>query len=295
MQAGNVKQTERRWRLALVVGIIAAVIALLISAGRDHSSHQAIRLERLKRVSLWTTGFALSGTPDFAKLDQRLASHGLQLGAPVFIRIFKREFELELWMKRDGRFHLFQTYPICKWSGRLGPKLRQGDHQAPEGFYTVSARAMNPHSRWHRSFNLGFPNAFDRAHNRTGSYLMVHGGCSSVGCYAMTNAAVDEIWRITTAAHKAGQRRFHVHAFPFRMTERNLSRFQDPRWDDFWRDLKSGHDAFEKTWLPPRIFTCKRRYVVAAVDDDNARGAYRITSACPPEHVRFGAKAATSR
>ena len=89
---------------------------------------------------------------------------GVALGAPVFIRIFKREFELELWMRRDGRFHRFAIYPICRWSGRLGPKLVEGDSQAPEGFYTVDAKALNPASRWHRSFNLGFPNAFDRAH-----------------------------------------------------------------------------------------------------------------------------------
>ena len=99
------------------------------------------------------------------------------------LRIFKREFELELWMKREDRFHRFAVYPICRWSGDLGPKLAQGDWQAPEGFYTVDAKALNPTSRWHRSFNLGFPNLFDRTHQRTGNYLMVHGGCSSTGCF----------------------------------------------------------------------------------------------------------------
>ena len=111
----------------------------------------------------------LPGTPDLANLPGRLSAQGLALGAPVFIRIFKREFELELWMRRDGRFQRFAVYPICRWSGRLGPKLEEGDGQAPEGFYTVDAKALNPASRWHRSFNLGFPNAFDRAHARTGS------------------------------------------------------------------------------------------------------------------------------
>ena len=91
-------------------------------------------------------------------------------------------------MGGEGRpLRRFATYPICLWSGRLGPKLREGDRQAPEGFYTVSAEQLNPNSRWHRSFSLGFPNAFDQAHGRTGSFIMVHGGCPSIGCYAMTD------------------------------------------------------------------------------------------------------------
>ncbi len=141
----------------------------------------------------------------------------------MFVRIFKREFELELWMMRDGRFHRFATYPICKWSGQLGPKLATGDHQAPEGFYTVDETQLNPNSRWHRSFNLGFPNAFDKAHGRTGSFLMVHGGCGSVGCYAMTNGVIDEVWKLVTAALRGGQKRFQVQVLPFRLTDEALS------------------------------------------------------------------------
>ena len=249
--------------------------------------HQTIRLSRIKRHIYWQNGFTLPGTPDFKALDRRLTSRGLKLGVPVFIRIFKREFELELWMKRDGRFHLFATYPICKWSGRLGPKIKHGDRQSPEGFYTVSAGAMNPASRWHRSFNLGFPNAYDRQHRRTGAYLMVHGGCSSIGCYAVTDDAIDEIWKLVTAAHQAGQRRFHVHVYPFRMTAVNLFLYADPRWQSFWHDLKNGHDAFEKTRLPPKIFACKRRYVVTAVNDAQSDGEHSIYRACPPQKVRF--------
>ena len=140
-------------------------------------------------------------------LSGRLAALRRRHGAPVFIRIFKREFELEVWLRKGDRFHLFATYPVCRWSGRLGPKLDEGDGQSPEGFYTVDRGALNPASRWHRSFNLGFPNVLDRAHGRTGSLLMVHGGCSSVGCFAMTDPGVDEIWRLVQAAHRAGQPR----------------------------------------------------------------------------------------
>src|SRR4029079_14538963 len=172
------------------------------------------------------------------QFTQRLAENGVAQGAPILIRIFKREFELELWMQRAGVFPRFAIYPICRWSGRLGPKLQQGDGHAPEGFYTVDASALNPNSSWHRSFNLGFPNAFDRANGRTGSLIMVHGGCASVGCFAMTNAQIDEIWRLVTAALANGQKRFHVHVFPFRMTEQNLARRERAPWAPFWRELE---------------------------------------------------------
>lgn len=251
----------------------------VVLLSRDWEQLQ-IDAERARRLAYAASSVRLPGTPDLEDLEGRLAAHGLEPGAPVFIRIFKREFELELWLKRGDRFHRFAVYPVCSWSGGLGPKLREGDWQAPEGFYTVDARALNPHSRWHRAFNLGFPNAFDRTHGRTGSYLMVHGGCSSIGCYAMTNAVIDEIWRVVTAALKRGQRRFHVHIFPFRMAEENLARRNGARWAAFWRDLKSAHDAFEATGLPPRISVCNGRYAVApapAGDD----GSAEIVTGCP--------------
>ena len=202
----------------------------------------------------------MPGTPDLTRLDQRLAEKGMALGTPILMRVFKREFELELFMLKDGRYDLFATYPICKWSGRLGPKLKTGDHQAPEGFYSVDKAALNPNSRWHRSFNLGFPNAYDRAHGRTGSFLMVHGGCGSVGCYAMTDPVISEIWTIVTRALNGGQTRFQVQVYPFRMTERNLASYGGERWSSFWSDLKTGHDLFEKDRLPPAVGVCDERY-----------------------------------
>ena len=240
-----------------------------------------IDAERARRLAYSVRGVPLPGTPDLDDLAGRLAAHGVALGAPVFMRIFKREFELELWLKRDDRFHRFAVYPICRWSGELGPKLAQGDSQAPEGFYTVDQKALNPNSRWHRSFNLGFPNAFDRAHKRTGSYLMVHGGCSSIGCYAMTDPVVDEIWRVVTAALKGGQPRFHVHVFPFRMTDANLSLRSHMQWVPFWHDLKQGYDAFEATQVPPRISVCQGRYVVSR-PPQNSDGSHEIDSQCAP-------------
>ena len=143
----------------------------------------------------------------------------------------------------------------------------------------MDAAALNPASRWHRSFNLGFPNAFDRAHNRTGSFVMVHGGCGSIGCFAMTDPVVDEIWRLVTAALKAGQPRFHVHVFPFRMTEENLASREHQSWVPFWRTLKQGYDAFQTARLPPRIAVCGGTYSFApAVPPSD--GSHEIAKGC---------------
>ena len=216
--------------------------------------------ERWSYRLYYRLGWTLPGTPDLQRLSERLEAAGLREGAPILLRVFKAESLLELWLQRGGRFEFFASYPICRWSGTLGPKLKEGDRQSPEGFYTVGARALNPNSRWHRSFNLGFPNRFDRAHGRTGSFIMVHGGCSSIGCFAMTDAVVDEIWRLVKAALRGGQRRFQVQVFPFRMTQANLQRHSGHRWYGFWQQLKSGHDVFERTHRPPKVSVCGKTY-----------------------------------
>jgi murein L,D-transpeptidase YafK len=207
-------------------------------------------------------GTALRHTADPVELDRKLRGKGLKRGDPVFLRIFKGDLQVELWMKRGARFELFETYPICAWSGQLGPKLREGDGQAPEGFYTIGKGQLNPNSHYHRAFNLGFPNLLDRAHDRTGANLMVHGSCASVGCYAMTDAAIDELWLIITAALDGGQERFAVHVFPFRMTDERLAAYDWHPWAEFWRELKPAYDLFEETRIPPRTGVCNKRYVV---------------------------------
>ena len=163
-------------------------------------------------------------------------------------------------MQKDGRYELFSTYPICHWSGTLGPKLRSGDKQAPEGFYTVTHRQLHRIGRWPRSLNLGFPNVFDKVQSRTGSYILVHGGCSSVGCYAMTNTVIEEIYSLTEAAIGAGEEHVPVHVFPFRMTGENLARHGQSEWRDFWFNLKEGYDSFERTRKPPQVSVCQTRY-----------------------------------
>jgi murein L,D-transpeptidase YafK len=258
--------------LLIALAVFSGASLLLSRDGRQLLDRASIAFTRLSNNWYYRNGKPLPGTPDLAKLDARLEAKGLKLGAPVFLRIFKLESKLELWMEKDGRYQLFAAYPICLWSGRLGPKLKEGDLQAPEGFYSVTKEQLNPNSRWHRSFNLGFPNAFDRSHGRTGSFLMVHGGCQSIGCYAMTNDVVDEIWRLVTAALDAGQPAFDVQVFPFRMTEQNLAARQGDRWSGFWADLKQGYDAFEKTHQPPVISVCDGRYVVAEANTPVAAG-----------------------
>jgi murein L,D-transpeptidase YafK len=194
------------------------------------------------------------------RLERELEAAGLLLGAPIFIRIFKASHELEMWIENTQGFQLFRTYRICEMSGELGPKLAEGDHQAPEGFYTVDADWLNPDSNFHLSFNIGFPNEFDRAHGRTGSLIMVHGGCASVGCFAMTDWRMEEIYILAEAALRSSQRQFDVHIFPFRMDEETLTRKRGSRWYSFWRNLQQGHDAFYQLGRPPVVSVVDGRY-----------------------------------
>jgi murein L,D-transpeptidase YafK len=199
------------------------------------------------------------------------------MGAPAYVRIFKKEGELELWLKVNGRYSLYRTFPICKWSGRLGPKVKEADYQSPEGFYSVSTRQLNPHSNYHLAFNVGYPNAFDRQNGHTGGLVMVHGNCKSVGCFAMTDKGIDEIYGFVAAALSAGQHEVPVHIFPFRMTDAAIahetgggggflsffstdSGNNSAQWAGFWRNLKEGYDMFHETGEPPVAFACGDHY-----------------------------------
>jgi murein L,D-transpeptidase YafK len=186
----------------------------------------------------------------------------LQFGAPVFIRAFKEERRLELFIQQSDsrKFVLFRTYPIVAASGTLGPKLAEGDGQVPEGFYSVPPSAMKPDSRYHLAFNIGYPNAYDRFHGRTGTAIMVHGNCVSIGCLAMTDEKIEEIFTLCAAAHDHGQKSFNVHIFPFRMTDERMKKAAGSEWLTFWRNLKEGYDCFEKTRVPPQIGMRGGRY-----------------------------------
>ncbi|MEM9479866.1 MAG: murein L,D-transpeptidase family protein [Verrucomicrobiota bacterium] len=201
-------------------------------------------------------------------LSERLLELGLAEGDEVFVRIFKEESELEIWMRRHGsqdRYELVKTYPICTWSGSLGPKLAEGDRQAPEGFYFTNLGRLNPNSAYHLSFDIGYPNAYDRAHGRTGSYIMVHGNCVSLGCFAMTDPGIEEIYGLVEAALQNGQSIVRIHSFPFRITDDRLAREASNEWLSFWKNLRGGYDWFEREGIPPNVEVREKRYVFAEI------------------------------
>ena len=200
-------------------------------------------------------------SPTEASLAEKIEAIGGRVGDPIFIRIFKEEAALEVWMKAEGQYQLIQTYPICAFSGELGPKQKEGDRQSPEGFYYVTKSRLNPNSRFHLSFNLGYPNRYDRAHGRTGSFLMVHGDCVSIGCYAMTDSKIEEIYELVEQALTYGQKIIRVHAFPFRMTVENMQRHYGDKWYHFWENLQEGYDWFEEKKIPPNVTVKQKIYI----------------------------------
>src|SRR5580658_10369735 len=177
--------------------------------------------------------------------------------SPILVRVFKEESELEVW-KQDttGQFQLLKVYPICRWSGELGPKKIQGDRQAPEGFYEITPGLMNPNSNYYLAINIGFPNAYDKANNYTGAFLMIHGDCSSAGCYAMTDEQIGEIYSLARESFLGGQKEFQIQAYPFRLTAANLARHRNNPNMPFWTMLKEGNDHFEVTHLEPKVDVC---------------------------------------
>ncbi len=231
-----------RWLLALLLLSIVTPALTRTVPSNDRSRQAAARVE--------------------ASLRTQLGQLGADWGAALYLRIFKASDELEVWVDTGARHQLLRSWPICTWSGALGPKQREGDGQAPEGFYAVGPQQLNPASNYHLSFNLGYPNAFDRAHQRTGNYLMVHGNCVSIGCYAMGDAAIEEIYTLVAAALEHGQDRVPVHVFPFRMDSGWEQQHQDSEWLPFWRELAPAYSAFAQNGRPPQVSVKDRRYVV---------------------------------
>jgi len=227
---------------------------------------------------------AKANQPVPPKLIQAMVEKNMDLNSPILVRIFKQEAELEVWKQdRDGRFALLKTYPICRWSGDLGPKVREGDRQAPEGFYTISPGQMNPQSAYYLSFNTGYPNAFDQALGRTGSQLMVHGDCSSRGCYAMTDEQIAEIYALGRESFFGGQRAFQLQAFPFKMTPVNMAKHRNNPNMPFWKMIKEGYDHFEVTKQEPKVDFCEKKYVFNAIRAPNAKSdpVFNASAKCP--------------
>ena len=185
--------------------------------------------------------------------------------APIVIRAYKKEAEIEIWKQnRAGDYVLLKSYPVCRWSGQLGPKRKEGDRQVPEGFYTVSASQMNPFSSYWLAFNVGYPNPLEKSLGRSGGDIMVHGTCSSRGCFAMTDAQIEEIYAVMREAFNAGQKNIQFQSYPFHMTAENLAKFRHDPNMPYWKNLKEGSDHFEVTKREPKINYCGQRYVFNA-------------------------------
>jgi murein L,D-transpeptidase YafK len=214
---------------------------------------------------------AKANQPVPPKLIAEMSEKDMDPQSPLLIRLFKQEAELEVWKQnRSGRFELLKSYPICRWSGDLGPKVREGDRQAPEGFYSITPAQMNPQSAYYLSFNTGYPNAYDKALGHTGSQLMVHGDCSSRGCYAMTDEQIAEIYALGRESFFGGQRAFQFQAYPFRMTPINMAKHRNNPNMPFWRMIKEGYDHFEVTHQEPKVDFCEKKYVFDAAKPPNA-------------------------
>lgn len=230
---------------------------------------------------------------------RELEEKGMRKEDPIVIRIYKEDSKLEVWKPgKDGRYALFKAYDICSWSGKLGPKIREGDKQAPEGFYTVTPGQMNPNSSYYLSFNIGFPNEYDKSLGRTGKHLMVHGACSSAGCYAMEDEQIAEIYALARDAFRGGQRDFQVQAYPFRMTPANMARHAGDPNMVFWKKLKEGSDHFEVTGKPPAIGVCGKDYVFNASPVD-PRQKMIANARCPqlkiPDNIEVAVAAKEMR
>ena len=255
------------------LGMAAALAAGLVLSGCNGDS-------------LSTGAKANRPIPD--KLLAEIESKNMDKGSPMLVRLFKQEAELEVWKQdRNGKFALLKTYPICRWSGDLGPKVKEGDRQAPEGFYSITPAQMNPNSGYYLSFNMGYPNAYDRAWGRTGSQLMVHGDCSSRGCYAMTDEQISEIYALGRESFFGGQNAFQVQAYPFRMNPQNMARHRNNPNMPFWKMIKEGNDHFEVTKQEPKVDFCERKYVFDAEKPANSIRPlmFNASAKCPDYQI----------
>ncbi|TCN28408.1 L,D-transpeptidase family protein [Sinorhizobium americanum] len=253
-----------RFRNLVATAVIAAALA-----GCTNETLDSVNLSSVKNK----TEYQLSG-----KMVGKMKELGMQKTSPILLRIFKEEGTLEVWKANaSSRFQLLKSYKICAWSGKLGPKVKEGDRQAPEGFYPLYPHQMNPNSNYYLAINTGFPNTYDKANGRSGTHLMIHGACSSSGCYSMTDEQIIEIFALARDAFKGGQENVQLQAFPFRMTAENMARHRDNPNIEFWRMLKVGYDQFEVTKRPPQVNVCERKYVFNQESD----GSFNPAGQCP--------------
>ena len=267
----------------------------MVLKARERMSFNSFNARKTVRLALLASVLALGACQDNDKFSNARATapipadtlalmetKGTTKSAPMLIRTFKKEAEFEVWkMKADGRYALLKTFPMCRWSGQLGPKTREGDRQVPEGFYNISPAQMNPNSNYYLSFNVGYPNAYDRSLGRGGGLIMVHGACSSAGCFSMTDQQIAEIYALARESFSGGQKTIQMESLPFRMTAENLAKHRlDPNIN-FWNQLKEGSDNFDVSRIEPKVGVCNRHYVFNA-QAANSGQSLDAGSICPP-------------
>jgi murein L,D-transpeptidase YafK len=194
------------------------------------------------------------------QLQTELHNKGLIPGSALFIRIFKEEHNLEIWVKSDQQYRLFKTYPICYFSGGLGTKTYENDGKSPEGFYTIAAKQLNPQSNYHLAINIGYPNQLEKMKGYTGTDIMINGNCVSIGCYAMTDRVIDEIYTLVYKSLEAGQQSIPVHIFPFRLKADYLKNLSASAYYNLWSNMKPGYDLFERDHIPPQVSVVNKQY-----------------------------------
>jgi murein L,D-transpeptidase YafK len=194
------------------------------------------------------------------KLQSELTDKGLNINSAVYLRIFKDESLLEFWIKSGLRYQLFKSYEICYFSGGLGTKTRSGDGKSPEGFYTIEPGQLNPASNYYLAINIGYPNKLEKLKGYTGDAIMIHGHCASIGCYAMTNPGIEEIYTLVYKAFESGQQKIRLDIFPFRMDDQHLKNYATNSFLPFWKSMKPGYDLFEKKHIPAATVIKAREY-----------------------------------
>ncbi|MDQ0321656.1 murein L,D-transpeptidase YafK [Pararhizobium capsulatum DSM 1112] len=258
-----------RLRNLVIIAAVAALLAGCTNETLDAFDQADVDIKSVKNK----TTYELSG-----KIVANMRAANMPKNSPVMIRIFKEEGALEIWKATaDNRFAKLREYKICAWSGKLGPKVKEGDRQAPEGFYPLGPGQMNPNSSYYLAINTGFPNRYDQANGRHGTDLMIHGACSSSGCYSMTDEQMQEIFALARDAYKGGQQTIQLQALPFRMTAENMARHKNSPNIEFWNMLKVGYDQFEITKRPPEVNICEKKYVFNQQTD----GKFNPASQCP--------------
>lgn len=237
---------------------ILMVLLLLIAPLLFSAFYEAGFKDNQKRYSRVRTAYSEKGSI----LKAVLAENDIKISElNVYMRIFKKDMELELWGKNkaDKEYKLLKTYAICQSSGQLGPKRRQGDYQVPEGFYHVDA--YNPASSYYLSMRINYPNKSDKIlgyKNALGGNICIHGSCVTIGCVPLTDTYIKELYLFCIEAKNNGQEKIPVTVYPAKFSDEKYKKLLNTftateEEEGLWHDLKVAYDIFEKSHQLPTI------------------------------------------